>query len=324
MSEGDSQLSNPFSTGGGGFLFEARVQASFVVLMLAGGFIPYLPRWPINKIKLQAKSGDYNTDDMVVFLKGNDNNQNCKMLAQIKHSITISETNKVFREVIQSAWTDYNNNGLFKKNKDVIALITGPLSATDINDVRTLLEWSRHMENSKEFFTNVEKAKFSSNNKRKKLKAFKAQLQNANGGNPVTEEELFDFLKHFHLLGYDLDIKSSITVSLLHSLIGQYSQDNISALWGQIIEEVLSFNQNAGTITLENLPADLCNHFKKKIYETIPEEYLPSKTESKIIDWNQHKCASDLAMANLIGSWDENNESDLGIIKEVVIGDLDE
>jgi hypothetical protein len=36
------------------------------------------------------------------------------------------------------------------------------------------------------------------------LKAFKVQLKAANKGDDVTEEELYQFLKHFHLLNYDL------------------------------------------------------------------------------------------------------------------------
>ena len=57
MSSGEKQLSSPFSTGSGGAHFEAHVQASFVVLMLTGGFAPVLPCWPISKVKLQGKSG---------------------------------------------------------------------------------------------------------------------------------------------------------------------------------------------------------------------------------------------------------------------------
>jgi hypothetical protein len=37
MSSAKKQLNNPFSTGGGGVNFETRLQALFVVFMLAGG-----------------------------------------------------------------------------------------------------------------------------------------------------------------------------------------------------------------------------------------------------------------------------------------------
>ena len=100
------------------------------------------------------------------------------------------------------------------RGKDSIALITGPLSATDINDVRTILEWARSFESADEFFQNIQLANFSSQSKQAKLQAFRTNLNNANNGITVSDESLFDFLKHFHLLGYDLDIKAGVTISL--------------------------------------------------------------------------------------------------------------
>lgn len=82
------ELSNPFSTGGGGAHFEAHVQASFVALMLTGGFAPCLPCWPIKKVKLQGKFLGYDTDDLVVVVASENGQEERKLLVQIKHSIT--------------------------------------------------------------------------------------------------------------------------------------------------------------------------------------------------------------------------------------------
>jgi hypothetical protein len=82
MSSTGKQLGNPFSTGGGGSLFEAHVQASFVALMVMGGYAPCLPCWPITKIKLQAKFAGYDTDDLVVFVEQVNGSQKRKLPAQ--------------------------------------------------------------------------------------------------------------------------------------------------------------------------------------------------------------------------------------------------
>lgn len=213
MKKTDKQLSTPFSTGGGGGHFEAHVQASFVALMLTGGFAPCLPCWPISKIKLQGKFVGYATDDLIVFVEKADNSEKRKILCQIKHSIDIAEKDPVFGEVIQAAWIDFNNASLFSRGKDAIALITGPLIATDVNDVRTILEWARGSENADEFINKVDLIRFSSKSKKRKLQAFKTNLINANEGKPVSDDILFEFLRHFHLLGYDLDIKTGVTLS---------------------------------------------------------------------------------------------------------------
>ena len=156
MSNGEKQLSSPFSTGSGGGNFETHVQASFVVLMLAGGYAPCLPCRPINKIKLQGRFAGYQTDDLIVFTQDSNGTNQCKLLGQVKHQISITERDTIFAEVIQAAWQDFNKPEVFSRGKDVFALITGPLSVTDIYDVRTILDWARHAENSNEFFKKVE------------------------------------------------------------------------------------------------------------------------------------------------------------------------
>lgn len=317
MSKNGKKTSNPFSTGAGGGQFEAHVQASFLVLMLTGGFAPCMPCWPISKIKLQGKFAGYDTDDMIVFVENAGSDQKRKILGQIKHSISITENNKVFSEVIQAAWNDFNNPSLFSRGKDAIALITGPLSITDINDVRTILEWARYSENAEEFIKKVELTYFSSQIKQNKLQAFKTNLKNANGGNPVSDDILFEFLKHFHLLGYDLDIKAGVTLSLLHSLIGQYSQENVQSLWSRIVDEVQSANKNAGTISPESLPEDLQTAFKQRVYEVIPKEFATGQLPLARQDWNQYAHASDLVIANLLGEWNEKNAADLEVVLQL-------
>lgn len=318
MTKKSKQLSNPFSTGGGGSHFEAHVQATFVTLMLTGGFAPCLPCWPIKKIKLQGKFAGYDTDDLIIFVDKLDGNEERKILGQIKHTISITENDKTFGEVIQEAWNDFNNTNLFCRGKDVIALITGPLSSSDINDVRTIFEWARHSENAEELINKVQLANFSSNNKQKKLQAFIKNLQKANNGKSVSGEELFEFLKHFHILGYDLDIKTGVTLSLLHSHIGQFSQDNAHSLWTQIVDEVQAANKNAGTITLDTLPDILKDAFKPKPYEVIPAEFTKSQLEPVQTDWNQLTFAADLAIVNLIGQWDEKCDDDIEFVRQLI------
>jgi len=318
MNGSGKQISNPFSTGGGGQNFEVHVHAYFVILMLTDSFAPCLPRWPIYKIKFQGRFAGYNTDDLIIFAKNPANGQERKILGQIKHSISISEKDKTFSKVIRAAWEDFNNRELFNKGEDVIVLITGPLSITDVNDVRTILEWSRDSESADEFIRKVKLARFSSDNKRKKLQAFKTNLKKANYGKDVPDETLWEFLRHFHLLGYDLDIKSGVILSLLHSLIGQYTNEDPHSLWTQIVDEIQYVNENAGTISIDTLPKELTKVFKHSADSEIPSDLAIKRASSEIIsDWNQLPNAFNLAIANLVGSWDEKNDADREFISKI-------
>jgi hypothetical protein len=114
-----TELSNPFSTGSGGSVFENRVQAAFVVLMLSGGTIPCLPHWPLVKIKLQGKYDGFETDDFIAFVESD--GKQAKLLAQIKHTIKITKGDKTFGEVIAAAWRDFQNAKVFDPQRDQLA-----------------------------------------------------------------------------------------------------------------------------------------------------------------------------------------------------------
>lgn len=259
------EQSNPFSTGGGGVNFETRVQAVFAVQMLTGRTSPCLPSWPIYKMKLQGRYDGYQTDDFTLFAKDRKTGTEAKLLAQIKHSISFTNANETLGNVFQSAWNDFTNSDIFDKKNDAIALITGPLSAHDIKNVRPLLEWARHSEDEKDFFSKVKLEKFSSDAKRDKLDVLRFHLKMANDETELSDKQLWEFLKVYHLIGYDLDTDSSTTLSLVKSLIGQNSESDSSNLWSRIIEVVQSCNQNAGTLTINMFPSDIMSGLNTKL-----------------------------------------------------------
>ena len=320
MSDEVTQLSNPFSTGGGGPHFENQVQAAFVVLMLTGGVVPCLRPWPIKKVKLQGKYEGYNTDDFIVFVEDRNGDQKAKLLAQIKHSVGITENDPNFSKVIQAAWNDFQNPEIFDQRTDVIALITGPLSAYDIENARVILERARHSENAQEFFKKVDLANFSSNDQRDKLKAFRSQLKNANKGADVGDEQLWMFLKSFHLLGYDFDVTSGVTLSLLNSHIAQFDCDDISGLWAKVANYVASSNHNAGTITHDTISDEIKDAFAKRIsVAQIPEKLLKKRkvSERKSVFPAGDK-GNALMYANLLGSWIDKSDGDMDAIQKLI------
>ena len=250
--------SNPFSTGGGGPNFETRVQAAFAVLMLTNGLVPYLPSWPISKIKLQGRYAGFNTDDCIIYVRHADSGQEAKMLAQIRRSVVFAESNEAFSEVMAAAWADFNNPDIFKEGIDSIALITGPLTIEDRVAVRPLLELARYCENADEFTGKMDTKGFTSETTRKKLAIIQSQLKSMNDGRDVDPDRLWRFLESFHIVWYDLDSESGSTLSLLKSLLAQNTSGNTAdAMWSQILEHVQSADQNAGTITLESIPKGL-------------------------------------------------------------------
>lgn len=295
------QLSNPYSTGSGGAFFESRVQAALASLMLSKGVCPCLPSWQIYKVKLQGKYSGFATDDVVVFAKDEQSNREAKLIAQIKHAPAITKSDVQFTDVIQSAWADFNNPTAFMYGYDALALITGPLTSSDTYDVRDMLEMARTAQDSTDFFDKIKLANFSSDEKVKKLEVFQHQLRNANNGVMPDDETTWKFLRSFHLLGYDLDIKAGVSLSLLHSLIGVASPDDAEKVWLKILNEVQSWNPRAGVLTLKSLPKELLDHFRVIVPPQLP--VVPPTPIRETI------------AAALIGAWDENSPGDRASIE---------
>ena len=308
-------LSNSISTGGGGFALEVRVQASFVVLMLTRGCAPCLPCWPITEINLQGKIDGFDTDDLVVVVQKSGSKERRKLLGQVRRSIAVTRRNFNFGKFIQAAWNDFNNPEVFTRGKDVIVLITGPLSKTDTRNVLWLLEQAKHTKDVDEFLIHVDKAKFSPSKSNEKLNAIRLQLEAANNGNKVTRDEFYEFLNHFHILSYDLGSESGVVLSLLHSHISQFWRQVPQWVWSRVVEIVQTWNQNAGTITPEKLPEDLLEAFKQITVVEIPEEFKVSQ-EKPLTDWTQHPDATYLALTVLIGAWNERSQGDLETITQ--------
>lgn len=302
------KLSNPFSTGGGGVHFEAHVQASFVALMLTGGHAPCLPCWPIVEVKLQGKIDGFDTDDLVVVVENPSTKERRKLLGQVKNSISITQNNTTFGEVMQAAWNDFTNPKVFTRGKDRIALITGPLNATDVHNVQWLLGQARHTNSVGEFLRNVKQANFSPPKSAAKLEVIRHHLKAANGGSDVSDDDLYDFLNDFCLLGYDLGEDIGVVLSLLHSHISQFQKQYTEWAWSRVVDIVQAWNKDAGTVTCDKLPDDLLEAFRQKAIVEMPAEFKVQASPSA--DWIQPPSANYLALVALVGAWQDKSDHD--------------
>lgn len=310
------KLSNPFSTGGGGFHFESHVQASFVALMLTGGNAPCLPCWPIKEVKLQGKIDGFDTDDLVVVIENVNSKEQRKLLGQVKHSISITQGSAVFGEVMQAAWNDFNNPSVFTKDKDVIALITGPLAQSDA-EVAWLFNHARaNASDPNRFFRNIATAKFSSNVKRQKLNVIRDHLKVANNGIDLTDDVFHKFLIKFYLLGYDLGEEEGVVLSLINSHISQFRPESSRLVWSHILEFTNNRNHHSGCITQNDLPDELTSIFVVKPVSEFPSNFALAHEHST--DWAHHPDATYLALAVLIGAWQDKSQCDLDTITQLL------
>ncbi len=314
-------ISNPYSTGGIGQNFENSVQASFVVLLLTKGIFPALSSYPIIKIELQNRIRRVNTDDLTVYTGNNSGEIYNKMFVQIKRDITIKFSNKAFKETIENAWLDFKSS-LFNKEKDKIALITTPLSKTDNTCIKTLLDFADGAENSNEFLLKLTTKGYCHAQTNNKLEDIKKIIKHANNDEEVSDKDILEFLKIFHVFIYDIDIKG-VTSALLRTIIEQFDGKNSSSTWCEIKEYVAEKNQKASTITLETISENIKKNFRNRRGYSIPADLVPIQQVDNGIYTNP-KYKKALAFAGLIGTWSEININDKLVISSIINQDYED
>lgn len=310
-----SEIANPYATGGGGPDFENQVQTLFAVLMLSRGVAPCHLPWPISRIALQARWAEFNTDDFIVYIAERPGGREAKLLAQVKHTISITKGDPELPKVIKAAWEDYRNPKIYVPGQDSILLITGPLSAHDIENVRRLLEWARTSHSAPEFLTKAYKTHYSSDLKIEKLTALRYHLTNANSGIELSDEEFWNFLKTFYLIGFDLDEQHGLTRSLFLSYIAQFEVADVIGAWGMISREVAEFNKNGGTFSIDSASQGVKELFSRRVSPliTMPKR-LGEMTPDKLTA--EHDRA--LTFATLLGGWDTMSPGDKEAIKKLL------
>ncbi|MBX4266207.1 hypothetical protein [Clostridium estertheticum] len=285
------EQSNPFSTGGGGVNYEIYVQTYFTCCMLLGWNIPGMNGGCIDLIKLQGRYEGYDVDDCVLYFENESSKS--KLMCQIKHSLALTENDKTFKDVLTSAWNNYNNKELFDRRKDCIALVVAGLSATDIKNARIILEWARTCDNENEFIKKVYTSGFSSKDKQKKYEAFKNHIITANSGN-VEDKEVWLFLKKFYILVLELDTpESPLNVAMYSALCSSGFNNNT---FDVLFRYVSNMNQNAGTISFKTFPDKIVSKVDySKLY--LYKDYQKLEQHSKLILTGIHNSVAGITIS---------------------------
>lgn len=294
-----SKISNAFSTGGGGVNFEQQIQAMFLLSLLIDGFCPAMNE-QTKKVHFQAKHLGHDVDDLVVITYRNQSEG--KMACQIKHSITATEKDKTFQEVICAAWNDFNKED-FDRDRDRISLVTAQISNKAQQSLRFLHVEAIGAIDAEAFMERIDVPVFSNNDNQKMLAAIKECISLAKGCEP-TNEEVWKFCKAFILLLFDMDCAESVNCALSASLIKCNSPENPILVWSRLVEYAGQCNQAAASVSKENIDRNIRDLFSKNNIIQLPPDPIT---------------AIDLFIPTiaLIGAWKEDNEFDRKMIEQI-------
>ncbi len=250
-----AEVASPKATGGGGTAFEFVVQASFLATMLVKGRYPCLPPGTAEFVRLQARQANYHTDDVFVQLVSA-GGETHRLLVQIKSDCAFTEKDDDFRKAIVGAWLDFRNKKDFDRQRDALALVTGPGAAKAVKHFRPLLVRSRTSASSEEFFNKIATKEFTSDPTRTYLDALRAILRE-NGLASDDDPELWEFLKNLHWITYDFDSPSGFdqarVCGMLELGLDTSPQKNADTIWAELVKLAADYDPAAGTLTRQML-----------------------------------------------------------------------
>lgn len=302
MGENLSKLSNAFSTGGGGNTFERHVQALFLLALVVDGFSPILEA-PVVEVTFQSKRLGVDTDDLLIIAERY--GRQSKLFCQIKHDVAITKKNRVFQEVINAAWSDFQKE-TFDRAVDRIALMTGVIAKNSIDAMRYIHDHATKMMDERTFFNDIEQSNFTSDNIRKTMSVIRHCLETANNGACPSEKDIWEFCKCFLVSIFDLDYADSINKVLAETIIRFASTQNAQLVWSRLSDYAGECNQTGARITRESIQSDIAELFgleKNQFPQTEPTMlFTPSDLWAKLV---------------LVGSWNENNDHDKAVVEEI-------
>lgn len=250
-----AELANPVSTGGSGPAFETLVGAGFLASLLVQGAPLALGSGTLKMVHLQGAHLGFETDDYVLEAVMS-NGQSNKAIVQAKRTFTLRTSDQESVQVLIRALADFRRPA-FNQAQDVIVLVISSLSAKIARGLRTLLDCSRASLSSDDMVRRLNLPAYLGAEASKCYQAIVSTLQTNCNPSPDADE-VWRFLRHFHVLTLDLDVPHGMTETLIRSLLTASTPNRDSeaaeSTWNELIIAAL---RNAGAATSfrrEDLP----------------------------------------------------------------------
>lgn len=251
-----SNNTSAYSTGGGGFRFENRVEVSYLIQMLSGDPARGYPDGSISEISFQQRWKDFDVDDIVINLKTKKANK--KLALQIKKDLIFSdaESNLEFKKVISECWQTFSRHFDLQSNKGIkVGVGIGVYHTSLDNHLKRLLVLAVYSKNHEEFFKKIKTKNFVSKDKRKFLQIFEKLLREIK--QDISPKEIWLFLRNFVVLYFDVEDETGEVyrndLASLKNCLKEKTLENTLSVYSYLHALASEYSISGGTISLSSL-----------------------------------------------------------------------
>lgn len=251
-------VSNPAATGSAGPAFETKVAAACLTLLLTRGAPLCLGAGTLRCVHLQAGhlGLGWCTDDLL--LEATDaGGEPMKAALQVKRAFSLGAGDLECVQTLLGALADFRNSAQFDQQRDVVALVTSSLSARLARGLRTLLDCARASLTAADMARRLAIPGYLGKPALGYYNTIREILAGAERG-ALSEEELWQFLRHFHVVDLDLNVAGGFTETMVRTLLAATLPDGdasvVDATWNELVALALTDASRAMSYTREALP----------------------------------------------------------------------
>ncbi|MDQ1803098.1 hypothetical protein RAH57_03815 [Chryseobacterium sp. CKR4-1] len=262
-----TQVATPKQTGGGGFNYEDKVGAYFLLCMLLEKHPFSSELGVIRRIDLQKSAGGWAFDDYVISLSYGEEVRSVGI--SVKSNQQFSK-NVIYKGALELLWEQklQLNNRVFNPHEDFFCFAQPPLDGNIRHDLDTLINLAKHQD-PVDLETNITTPGYTSSDKLDLYKSFYCPAKlNQDAGDPGLLPGAV--LSRFMVLEFDFEAVISKSESELLQLSGQVLSDPSEILNRQLYEKLQQICKDrrafGGFIDLAELLNELRHLFKLRVF----------------------------------------------------------
>ena len=257
------RISNPYSTGGGGYDFEYLVGTYYLISMLKKSIPLGLEEGYIEKVKFQAKYDGHFLDD-IVLICSND----CSLSIQVRRKVKFTKNDNEFKSLIIECYHNFKKDD-FNPNLDRNCIAVG-IYHHHIPNLRQLHEIAKTSIDQDEFIRKIQSKGFISKDTKNILEIIKIVLEDyitIQKLKVFTNEDLWKFIKSLVVLQFDIE---SISGTHYNQCLNDLNEilvknDDVIKLFSFLKNRVAEYEKYGGTFQYKKLIDEVSKSFKLKI-----------------------------------------------------------
>jgi len=232
-------MTNPFSSGGGGTHFEARVAGYYIAAVLCEASGRGLPGDFAKVVQSQRAAFDKPLDDIII--KGvRQDGRETQLDIQIKNKLTFTGNDPEWVDVLKRAWDTFTKD-TFDPTLHRIGVGIGTYNARADQHYQSVLTWATYSTDGRDFRERIEKGDYSHKDKQAFVGTVRTVLT-AHVGREPTDDEVWRFLGSFVIIHFDFQSGDASrdtagVVDRLKGLLAPANRGLAAGIWDYLVKK---------------------------------------------------------------------------------------